>query len=82
MTELYADRPSELIPLIPPDQFLPWLESRRIDYVLEDSFAWSNHTTEHLRPALRLYPTRFRLIATIPAPGPQTTPTRIWQFVR
>lgn len=82
VTELYADRPSELIPLIPPDQFLPWLESRRIDYVLEDSFAWSNHTTEHLRPALRLYPTRFRLIATIPAPGPQITPTRIWQFVR
>ncbi|MGI8588116.1 MAG: hypothetical protein ACR2M0_10580 [Chloroflexia bacterium] len=81
VTELYADRPSELIPLIPPEQFPDWLRAQGIAYVLEDSFPWSNHTVEHLRPAIRLYPGHFRLLYTIRPPSAELAPTRVWQFV-
>ncbi|HUS14711.1 MAG TPA: hypothetical protein VM536_06790 [Chloroflexia bacterium] len=75
ITEVYGGRPSELIPLIPPDQYLAWLTDRRVGYVLEDAFPWSSHTIEYLRPAMQQHPTHFHLIFSTPPPV-----FRVWQF--
>jgi len=80
VTEIYTGRPTELIPLIPPDQYLGWLTSHHVRYVLEDSFAWSTHTIQYLRPAMAQYPAHFRLLASLPTAVPADPPTRLWQF--
>ena len=81
ISEVFAGRPSELIPLIAPDQYLPWLRSHRISYVLADSFLWSVHTTDYLRPAMARYPDHFRLLMSFAPPAPTDPPTEIWQFI-
>jgi hypothetical protein len=81
IAEIYSGHPAELIPLIPPDQYLAWLRARQVTYIIEDAWRWSRHTIVYLRPAMAAYPAQFRLLHTIPAPAPGATPTRIWQFV-
>jgi hypothetical protein len=81
IAEIYSGHPAELIPLIPPDQYLAWLRARHVTYVLEDAWPWSRHTIVYLRPAMAAYPAQFRLLHTIPAATPGGRPTRVWQFV-
>jgi hypothetical protein len=76
ITEIYAGRPSELIPLIPPEEYLAWLQKYHVAYILDDSFPWSTHTLQYLRPAMARYPDHFRLVHTTRPPE-----MRIWEFV-
>ncbi len=77
LTQLYADRPSIQIALMAPRDYPSYIKQNNIDYVLEDAFPWSTHTTNYLRPALRALPGMFKLVYQ----GGQPT-TRIWRVIR
>jgi hypothetical protein len=77
LTQIYANRPSLQIPLIPAGEYPDYLDGRKVDYVIEDAFTWSTHTRNYLRPALRGYPTLFSLVYSTPAPV-----VRVWKVVR
>jgi hypothetical protein len=76
LTELYADRASVQIPLVPPADYPRFLETNHVSYILEDGFVWSVHTRNYLEPALRSWPDLVRLEY---ATGPPET--RIWCVV-
>ncbi len=76
ITEIFANRPSVLIPLIPPGKYPDFLRRNQIDYILEDAFPWSVHTVQYLRPALGAYPQMFQLVQTTAPPI-----TRIWKVI-
>jgi hypothetical protein len=76
LTELYANRPSVQIPLVPPDDYPDFLRDNSVSYILEDSFTWSTHTTNYLRPALAARPGMVELVKTFGPPN-----TRIWKVV-
>ena len=76
ITEVFADRPSVLVPLIPPGDYPAFIRENHVAYVVEDGFSWSTQTQQYLRPAIRANPKLFKLVTTI---GP--VPTRIWQVV-
>ncbi len=80
ITAVFANRPSELIPQIPPDQYPAWLTAHHVTYILEDSFLWSTHTINYLRPALQADASHFRLLQRFPPPAPPDPPTQIWLY--
>ena len=75
LTQIYAGRPSVLIPLIPPGQYPDFVRQNHVAYIIEDGFAWSTQTVQYLRPALKANPGTFKLVDTITKP----VTTRIWQ---
>src|SRR5439155_2380852 len=77
LVTVYSDRPSLLIPLIPPDKYPEFLRENNISYVLDDAFSWSVHTQTFLRPAISAYPQMFKRVDTTGLPI-----TRVWEVVK
>jgi hypothetical protein len=76
LTELYADRPSVQIPLVPPDEYPDFMRNNLVSYILEDGFVWSTHTRNYLRPALAALPDQQELVMSFGPPA-----TRVWKVV-
>ena len=76
ITTVYSSRPSVQIPLTAPENYPPYFKQYNVSYIVEDAFAWSVHTINYLRPALRARPEQYKLLYTSGKPV-----VRIWQVV-
>jgi hypothetical protein len=74
LTTVYSSRPSVQIPLVPPGGYPAYIEAHKVEYILEDAFAWSTHTRNFLQPTLQERGDMFELVYTTPPPE-----TRVWR---
>ena len=81
IAEIYSGHPAELIPLIPPDQYLAWLRARHAP--ISSKTPGPGRGTPSSTCARRWPPTRPSSACCTPSPPPHRarTPTRIWQFL-